>query len=197
MTIPHRKLLSLLALTGISLTHAPTAAAQAPAAPPVSAANQSARYAAAHDTLMRLAANVRREAEGRLAFFKTSQGSFGSVHRRVLGYASNKGAKVDYAGVATPAGIGLVEKITVKHRFGVELERVAFYDAKGRKILTERREDHILTRLELLEYAEGFNRPNSRWLMVHGGYLMHSAQRTLALATKKTFYYFQTLPAAE
>jgi hypothetical protein len=104
---------------------------------------------------------------------------------------------MDYAGVTTPAGAGLVKTQTIKHRFGVELERVVFYDAKGRTILTERREDHLLTRLELFEYAEGFNQSKSEWLFVQGGYLKHATQRTLALATKKTFYYFQTLPATK
>ncbi|UOQ98072.1 hypothetical protein MUN81_00940 [Hymenobacter sp. 5317J-9] len=160
-------------------------------------ADQPARYAAAHDSLMRRVEAVRSEAESRMGFFKSSEGSLGSAHRRVQAYAKAKGVSSFYSGVSTPAGAGVVKTQTIKRRFGVELDKVVFYDAKGRKTLIERHENHVLTRLELLDYAQDLNLPNSRWLFVRGDYLMHMAQPTLALSTKKTFYYFRALPSAD
>ncbi|MBD2723540.1 hypothetical protein [Hymenobacter armeniacus] len=190
---------SKLLLTGLLLGSSAWACAQTTSQPAASnlTPDQAARYTAAHDSLMRRVATVRSEAESRMGFFKSSQGSLGSAHRRVQAYAKAKGVSSFYSGVSTPAGAGVVKTQTIKRRFGVELEKVVFYDAKGRQTLIERRENHVLTRLELREYPQDLSLPNSRWLFVRGDYLMHMAQPTLALATKKTFYYFRALPTAD
>jgi len=62
-------------------TDAPTTGALSPAL-----SLQRARYVAAHDSLMRLAAGVRDRVEAGTGFFQASQGTLGGLHRRVRSY---------------------------------------------------------------------------------------------------------------
>ncbi|MDO7848903.1 hypothetical protein Q5H92_21235 [Hymenobacter sp. M29] len=163
-------------------------------APETLAQIQKDRYAAANDSLLRLVGKLRTEAEGHMGFFKSSKGTFGGLHHRVKTYATSFSGNIDYSGVKTPSGIGLVKRQVVKRRFGVELEKVAYYDAKGRKVLLERYEDHRLTRLETFEYIELLSRPASYWLFVRGNYLKHVTQSSLASVARKTLFYFTPLP---
>lgn len=64
----------------------------------------------------------------------------------------------------------------VKHKFGVELHKVSYFDATGRQVLAERCEGRQLTRLELWEYPARrtqYGRPTATWLLVRGDHLRH------------------------
>ena len=64
----------------------------------------------------------------------------------------------------------------MKHKFGVELHKVSYFDATGRRVLAERYEGGQLTRLELWEYPARrtqYGRPTATWLLVRGDYLRH------------------------
>ncbi|TPG63583.1 hypothetical protein [Hymenobacter nivis] len=132
-------------------------------------------YAAAHDSLMYRVAQIHAQAEARAGYFSASQGSFGGLHRRVRTYARSAGP--------------LVKREVVKHRFGVELQKVAYYDAAGHQVLTERYEDRQLTRLELWEYPAS-GRPTANWLLVRGDYLRH---QFLSAPTHATVHYYHRL----
>ncbi len=164
----------------------------AAALPDLTAAH--ARYAAAHDSLLRLVADVHVRSEARMGVFKVSQGTFGGPHRRVKSYAGTSSPVISYGDSQKP--IALVRQQTVKRRFGVEIEKVKYYDAKGRKVLVEQFEDHQLTRMLLLEYTEQFNTPTANWLFVHGDYVVHTSRT--GGARKKSSYYFmpQASPAS-
>ena len=173
-------LLGLLALGAGPAARAQTtpgaAAAGALPAPP---------YAVAHDSLMRRVAQVYAQAAARTGYFSATQGAWGGLHRRVHAYAR----------VAGP----LVKVEAVKHKFGVELHKVAYFDATGRQVLAERYEGQQLTRLELREYPARrtrYGRPTATWLLVRGDYLRH---RFLAAPDHTTidYYYYQLRPAGE
>ena len=184
----------LLALGAPALAQSvPPLQAQATISEPVGArlelASQEARYQTAHDSLMLAVAKVRAEIESRLGLFKTSQGTLGGLHRRVKSYASASGRVVNWAGVAYPTGGTLVKHQIVKHRYGVELEKVVYYDAQGRKVLTERYEGRELTRLELQEFPELLNAPVAKWVFIRGDYLTHWTQ-AMPSSPKKLSYFF-------
>ena len=188
----------LLAGAGLSAQAQPSAPAQASALPasataPPDPSFQRASFAAAHDSLMRRVAGIRAEAEPRMGVFKTSQGTLGGLHRKVLTYAGN--SIVNENGNTTPAG--LVKRQVVKHRFSIELEKVVYYDAQHRKVLAERYEDHQLTRLELLEYRQGFNSPAATWLFVPGDYMAHRFELLSpgGKSTRQVSYFFRPRPA--
>ena len=187
-------LLAALFWTAATVAQAQTATT-AGSSPETLAQTQRNRYAAANDSLVRVVGRLRTETEGRMGFFKSSRGSFGGMHYRVKTYARSFSGSVDYSGVKRASGIDLVKSQVVKRRFGIELEKVAYYDAKGRNVLLERYEDHHLIRLEAFEYGEPLlNKPTSHWLFVRGNYLKHVTQPSLALSARKTLYYFTPLP---
>ncbi len=133
---------------------------------------------------MRRVASVYARAGARTDYFLASQGSFGGLHRRVRSYAGT---------TALP-----VRQQTVKHKFGIELEKVVYYDAQGRKVLAERYEGHLLTRLELWEYPANharFNKPTAQWLLVRGDYLRHEFLRAPNHTT--IGYYYNLRPPGE
>ena len=174
--------LALLGLGGPALAQ-PTPTAPGPG---------GARYAAAHDSLMRRVAGARAQAEERSNSFKATKGSFGGVHRRVKSYA----------------GIGkfLVKQQTVRQRNGTELETVAYYDAYGHQVLLERYEGHLLTRLELFEYSDvPGHLLTDRWLLVRGDYLRHDLAPTTRMSPtgerstsfQQTSYFFRALPPGQ
>ena len=162
---------------------AQTAAASTPAPTEITTALRS-RYAAAHDSLMRRVASIHAQTEIRMGVFKASQGSFGGLHRRVWTYASS--SVVNESGSTTPAG--LVKRQTIKHRYGIELEKVCYYDAKDRKVLSERYEGNQLTRLELLEYSTTYNSLMAKWIFVRGNYLLHTVRSTTIGKTETNYY---------
>ena len=63
--------------------------------------------------------------------------------------------------------------------------------------LTERYEDHRLTRLELFECQEPFNTPVSGWLLVQGDYLRYTSTPifTANKSPSQTSYFFRSRPA--
>lgn len=197
--MPFNRLVAGLSCLAMLIFH-PSAQAQAPA-PTASAASQeaagkkpsSARYAAAYDSLMSRVAAVHAQAEERMGLFTATKGSFGGLHRRVK----------SFAGVSS----FLVKRQVVKQRAGTELEKVAYYDSYGRKVLTERYEEQKLTRLELLDYPSTPARfLAGRWLLVRGDYLQHSVRTPVSDITQtgekksafqKTSYFFRPRAAGE
>ena len=169
----------------------------APASAGPAASSQAARYSAAHDSLMQKVRTVRAQVEDRLVFFKSTKGSFNGLHRRVKGYSAALKAKSEYNyATESSSSAGLVKEQVVKTRFGIELEKVNYYDYKDRKVLSERYENHQLTRLELVEY-DPTGIAVSEWLLVRGGYLKHTAKPIQATASKRIMYFFNTLPVAQ
>ena len=177
---------------GLSAPSLP-AAAQTAAAVPTPALNadsQRRRFAVAHDSLMRLAADTRTDAESRIAIFKAQQGTFGGLHRRIRSSAVINGP--------------LIKKQVIKNRFGRELERVKYYDYKRRLVLSEWYEGRQLTRLELRQYESGLalSVPLTTWLLVRGDYL-HVVSRAAVLGQPAgprvlgTSYYFGPRPRPE
>jgi len=63
---------------------------------------------------------IRAKAEPRIGVFKASQGTLGGLHRKVLTYAGNY---VVYENGNTTLA-GLVKRQIIKHRYGIELEKV-------------------------------------------------------------------------
>ncbi|MBF9142970.1 hypothetical protein [Hymenobacter properus] len=184
--------------TALLLTTGAVAQAQNLTPSPLPAAvvhTQKERYTAANDSLMLLVSQLHTDAEARMRYFKSSMGDASGPHRRVKAYAKSFSGTVDFSGTKAPSGVGLVRKQVVKRRSGIELEKVAYYDAKGRNILQERYEDHRLIRLEAFEYNEVRSHPASRWLFMRGNYLKHVMQPSSATAARKTFVYFDLLPA--
>ncbi|AMJ65717.1 hypothetical protein AXW84_09965 [Hymenobacter sp. PAMC 26628] len=177
-------------MLGLLLLGATSARAQAPSnaprPPPAEAAALplAPLYAAAHDSLMRGVAQVYAQAEARAGYFAASHGSFGGLHRRVRTYARASGP--------------LVKREVVKHKFGVELQKVSYYDATGRQVLAERYEGRQLTRLELWEYPSPRTQPSppaAKWLLVRGDYLRHQFMSTPTHFT--THYYHNLRPSGE
>jgi hypothetical protein len=103
----------------------------------------------------------------------------------------------DAMGVQTSSG--MVKQQTIKHRYSIELEKVVYRDAKGRKVLTERYEAHQLTRLELFEYVEPFSAPVGSWLLVRGDYLRYtfSPVSLVYKSGQQRSYFFRPRPAGE
>ena len=194
MLLPNRILAGLVGLalldTGGAALAQSTGAATAPALTGPTPAG--ARYAAAHDSLMRRVAGARAQAEERSTYFNATKGSFGGLHRRIKSYA----------------GVGkfIVKQQIVRQRNGTELEKVTYYDTYGRKVLAERYEGRLLTRLELVEYSNA-SEPvlTDRWLLVRGDYLRHDLAPTTVVsptgersgASQQTSYFFRALPAGQ
>ena len=150
---------------------------------------QRASFAAAYDSLMHRVVGIRTKAESRMGVFKTSQGTLGGLHRKVLTYA---GKSVVYENGNTTLA-GLVKRQIIKHRYGIELEKVMYYDAQHRKVLSERYENHQLTRLELLEYRQSLYSPTATWLFVPGDYMAHRFEllSPSGKRTKQISYFFR------
>ena len=146
-------------------------------------------FAAAHDSLQQRVAQIRTRTESLQFFFTATQGSFGGLHRKVKSYAG------------TPPSISatVVRQQTVKHRYGIKLEKLVYRDIKGRKVMTERYEGHQLTRLELFEYKALLSSPASRWLLVRGDYLSYSIWSvSMAYKSKRReVFFFRALPAGQ
>lgn len=199
-------LAAVAALSGLLLAGSGSARAQAPAEPqttPSAVANaegasQLARYTAAHDSLMHLVTKVHAEAEARLSFFKNSQGSFGGLHRRVRAFSARPSSAINPDGQST-GKFGLVKAQTIKHRFGIELEMVVYYDARRRVVLKEHYEAHQLIRLELFEYSLPIDSPSSSWLFLRGDYVRHlSTPGSLTFRnTGRESYFFKPRPSEE
>ncbi|WP_156176063.1 hypothetical protein [Hymenobacter terrenus] len=156
--------------------------------------SQTARYNAAYDSLMHLAANVRALADTRLTYFKATRGTFGGLHRRVRSYTGSPNKAIfDNA----PSVLFLVKRQVVKRRYGIELEKVQYYDAKGRKVLKERYEGHRLIWLALTQYTD-FVTPSAKWLLVRGDYVMRVSYPAPTSKEKRSkSYFFGPRPAAE
>lgn len=193
-----------LGVTALLLFACPQAFAQnAPAVPQLPAPAQPAAalnlksFAAANDSLLHRVARIRSQTEARSSSFKATQGSFGGLHRKVRSYAGTPKGMVNAVGVQTSSAI--VKEQTIKHRYGIELEKAVYRDAKGRKVLTERYEGHQLTRLELFEYNELLNTPVSSWLLVRGDYLRYlfTPVTLVHKLGQQTSYFFRPRPAGE
>lgn len=194
-------------LTVLLLAACPQANAQnAPAAqqlptPIQPAALALTSFAAANDSLLHRVARTRAQADARISSFKAVQGSLGGLHRRVRSYAGTpQGIVVANAG-SNQTSSGVVKQQTIKYRYGIELEKVVYHDAKGRKVLTERYEGHQLTRLELFEYNEPFSAPLGSWLLVRGDYLRYIFSPVSLVykggQQKSYFFRFRPRPAGE
>jgi hypothetical protein len=193
-----------LVLTTLFLSTCPQAYAQNVSAtpqPPTSSSQPTAlslsSFAAANDSLLHRVARTRAQFEARISSFKATQGSFGGLHRKVRSYAGTPQGVVDAVGVK--ASSGMVKQQTVKHRYGIELEKIVYRDTKGRKVLTERYEGHQLTRLELLEYSEPFSAPVGSWLLVRGDYLRYtfSPVSLVYKGGQQKSYFFRPRPSGE
>jgi hypothetical protein len=174
-----------------------------PSQPPVAGAQPPgavlvlSSFATAHDSLQHRVARIRAQAAARQSSFKTVQGTLGGLHRTVKTYAGVPQGVVNAVGFQMASLV--VKEQTIKHRYGIELEKVVYRDAKGRKVLTERYEGHQLMRLEVLEYGDLLSAPSGRWLLVHGDYLRYSSAPTnLAYKGKEQqSYFFRPSPAGE
>ena len=164
---------------------------------PTEIATQRARYMAAHDSVRRLMEGIHLLAESRMRFFKATQSGMNRSRRRVRGFAVPPSMKINEVGTKNTAGGSIIKDQIIKRNFGTEREKVVYYDTRHRKVLTERYENHQLVRLELAEYTDIISVPFSQWLLVRGGYLRHNTQRMQAQAPRKSFFYFNTAPAAE
>ena len=152
-------------------------------------------FAAAHDSLQRRVARVLTQTESLQTSFTATQGSFGGLHRKVKGYAGIPQGTTNATGEQTRTLV--VRQQTIKHRYGIELETLVYRDDKGREVMTERYEDHQLTRLELFEYGPLISSAAARWLFVRGDYLSYFAS-PLSLAYnggQQRVYFFRALPA--
>ena len=160
---------------------------QPPAAPVLSS------YAAAHDSLLHRVARARNRAEARISSFKATQGSFGGLHRKVTSYAGAP-RMLDAGGKQSSPLV--VKRQTIVHRNGIELEKIVYRDAKGRKFLTERYEGHQLTRLELFEFDGSFGTAVGNWLLVRGDYLRYTLSPVSATNNKQQSYFFRPRPGS-
>ncbi|MBF9235940.1 hypothetical protein I2I05_00890 [Hymenobacter sp. BT683] len=189
-------LAGLLAVSSHSLACAQINAHQPSSEPPVTV-TQAATYGAAYDSLMQRVVAIRNQSTARIAEFKAMQGSMGGLHRKIKAYAGSPQAAVSDDG--TQSGAHLVTQKTIKHRFGIELEKVVHYDANNHVVLRERYENRRLTRLELFEYKAPLNSPVASWLFVRGDYLRHT-NSPVSLAYKTTQqkrYYYSPRSAGE
>lgn len=154
-------------------------------------------FAAAHDSLLHRVARIRMQTEGLQTSFKATKGSLGGLHRKIESYAGTPRSIVSSTGEETRTLV--VKQQTIKHRYGIELEKIVYHDSVGHKVMTERYEGHQLTRLELFEYDELLSAPVSSWLLVRGDYIRYnSAPISLADGYKhQTSYFFRALPAGQ
>ena len=153
-------------------------------------------FAAAHDSLQQRVAQIRTRTESLQFSFTATQGSFGGLHRKVKSYAGTP-PSISATGEVMRALV--VRQQTVKHRYGIKLEKLVYRDIKGRKVMTERYEGHQLTRLELFEYKALLSSPASRWLLVRGDYLSYSIWSvSMAYKSKRReVFFFRALPAGQ
>ncbi|GAB3878437.1 hypothetical protein GCM10028824_40360 [Hymenobacter segetis] len=188
-----------LALSTCSQAHAQNLSTAPSASTPVAqpAVLTLNSFAAANDSLLHRVARTRAQLEARISSFKATQGSFGGLHRKVRSYTGVPKGVVDAVGVQTSSGV--VKQQTIKHRYGIELEKIVYRDAKGRKVLTERYEGRQLTRLELFEYTEPFSAPVGSWLLVRGDYLRYifSPVSLIYKGRQQKSYFFRPRPAGE
>ena len=121
----------------------------------------------------------------------------GGLHRKIKSYAVSYKAAISGDGINSASR--LVVRKTLKHRFGIELEKVVHYDANNHVVLRERYEGRRLTRLELFEYKAPLNSLVASWLFVRGDYLRHaSAPISLAYKAKQQKrYYHSPRPSGE
>lgn len=144
--------------------------------------SEAARYAVAHDSLTRLVNTAYANAANLMVSFGEAQSSFGSIHRRIKSF-SDAQLKL------------LVKREVVKQRFGIELKKVAYYNPKGRKFLTERYENHQLVRLALKQYQEPYNTPSATWVFVRGNYLKRTSNSASNGGKgRRTSYFFNPIP---
>ena len=151
-------------------------------------------FAVAHDSLQSQATHIRAQALARAAWFETSIGHFNGPHRRIKTYTGVPKKVANEEGFQTT--YPLVERQTIRHRYGMELEKRVYYDFKGRVILTEQFENQQLIRLLMTHYDTKLNLPVAEWLLVRGDYLRYSTA-ALSLANKgsrRTQYFFRPQP---
>lgn len=143
-------------------------------------------FAAAHDTLMQRVARSRSQSEALIKSFAAREGTMGGLHRRVKAFAG------------PPRSSQIVKKQVIKRRFGVELEKLSYYDGKGRKVLVERYEGRQLVHLELFEYSEPLNLPVSSWLFVRGDYVRYTSSLVShSGSSRRQTYFFKPNRTAE
>ena len=155
-------------------------------------------FAAAYDSLQLRVARIRTQTESLQTSFTATQGSFGGLHRKIKSYAGIPWSTIGATGEQTRTLV--VRQQTVKYRYGIELETLVYRDGKGRNVMTERYEDHHLTRLELFEYGPLLSSATARWLLVRGDYLSYFAS-PVSLAYKgeqqQRVYFFRAPPAGK
>lgn len=183
---------TLLCLAGLGTSS--LAQAQSPATTPIRQATsvytipgtppEAARYTAAHDSLTRLLSTTYANAETLALSFHAVRSNFGSTHRRVKSY-SDTGLKQ------------LVKREVVKQRFGMQVNKVTYYDSKSRRFLKERYENNQLIWLTFKQYQEPFNGPAVTWLFVRGNYLKRTRSVVNGERGPKTTYFFSPLPTAK
>ena len=169
-----------------------SAQAQTPAATP--AAPTFSSFVVAHDSLQSQAARIRAQTLARAAGFEASVGSFNGPHRRIKTYAGVPQGVVNAVGFQTNSP--LVERQTIRHRYGMELEKRVYYDLKGRVVLTEQFENQKLIRLRMTHYDTAMNLPVTEWLLLRGDYLRYTTA-PVSLANKnsrRTQYFFRPQP---
>lgn len=163
-----------------------------PASPIADAPSQAVRYTAAHDSLMRLAANIRAQAETRLGYFKATKGSFGGLHRRIKSY-TGLSPTISFDGTVNSP---LVKQQIIKRSYGIEFEKIKYYDTQKRLVLAERYEDHLLTRLELRQFPGNNKFFMTKWLFVRGDYVMRTSNfLQTGSGGKKKSYFFSPRPS--
>ncbi|SFQ29782.1 hypothetical protein [Hymenobacter arizonensis] len=145
------------------------------------AAGQAARYTAAYDSLMRLVTNIHTRSEARMGYFKATHSTFGGLRRKTQTYTGHNGPQV--------------KMYKEKRLFGTTLQKVRYYDERGRKVLTERYVDKQLTSLKLSEYTDPLNTPAAKWVFAKGDYLQYAS---LPLFGRRQYtYYTKSRPATE
>jgi hypothetical protein len=181
--------MAVLLMLGLS-AHAQVKPTTTPSTPADSSPLTLPSFTAAYDTLLARTGRVRTQARVRQGIFNARFGSLSGLHRRIKSYVP-----VGADGGQRP-GI-LVQHQVIKHSFGIELQKITYYDVAGRKVLRERYEGHQLVKLEMLEYASSSSTPAASWLFVRGDYLRYSAPAS-SPAGKRTMrrnYFFNPQPA--
>ena len=195
---------TLLLNTCLAALAQSTPTTQPPTAGAKPAALALSSFAAAHDSLLHRVARIRTQTEGLQTSFTATKGSLGGLHRKIKSYAGTPQSVVNAVGEATRTLV--VKQQTIKHRYGIELETIVYRDSKGHKVLTERYEEHQLTRLVLFEYNELLSAPVASWLLVRGDYIRYTTApiryttAPILLAYKgkqQNSYFFRALPAGQ
>jgi hypothetical protein len=135
---------------------------------------------------MRLAVNIRAQAETRMGYFKATKGSFGGLHRRIKSYTSIS-PTISLDGTQETF---LVKRQIIKRRDGIAFEKIKYYDTRGRLVLAERYEDHLLTRLELRQFPEDNKIFTTKWVFVRGDYVMRASKFLLMGSRRERKSYF-------